>query len=125
MRHSLFLRQTTIRAIARGWDVGSVGSYCLQRVLAIDVYITGLAEAKGWPDPILEVQWVAATVGCVTEDKGALAPGTAELEVAAVPMPMVAVQSGDAGARWEACVAAALGLTLLVMLWLVSVMRAA
>ncbi len=46
----------TIDAIASGMDVGSVGSHCHQSVLAIDVDITGLAESKGWPDPILEVQ---------------------------------------------------------------------
>jgi hypothetical protein len=60
--------------------------------LATDVFITGLAESRGWPDPILEVQWVAATVGCVPEDIGASVLGTAEREVAAVPVPMVAVQ---------------------------------
>jgi hypothetical protein len=60
--------------------------------LATDVYFTGLSEAKGWPDPILEVQWVAATVGCVPEGRGASVLGTAEREVAAVPVPMVAVQ---------------------------------
>jgi hypothetical protein len=59
--------------------------------LATEVYFTGLAEANGWPDPILEVQWVAATIGCVPEDK-ALVLGPPEEEVAAVPVPMVAVQ---------------------------------
>jgi hypothetical protein len=75
-----------------GWDVGSVVSYWFQRLLATDGYITGLVESKGWPDPILEVQWAAATGGCAPEDKGALVSGTAEFEVAAVPVPMVAVQ---------------------------------
>ena len=67
-------------------------SYWLQRVLATDVYITGLVESKGWPDPILEVQWADATTGCAPKDKGALVSGTAEVEVAAVPVLMVAVQ---------------------------------
>jgi hypothetical protein len=62
--------------------------------LATDVYFTGLAEANGWPDPILELQWVVATIGCVREDAGALVLGTAEGEVAAVPVPILAVQSG-------------------------------
>ena len=53
-------------------------------MLATDVYFTGLAEAKGWPDPILEVQWVAATIGCAPEDKGARVLGTAEPEVAVI-----------------------------------------
>ena len=70
----------------------AVGDYSLQRLLATDVYFTGLAEANGWPDPILEVQWVAATIGSVPEDAGALVLGTAEREVAAVPVPMLAVQ---------------------------------
>ena len=75
-----------------GWDVGSVGSYVLQRLLATVEYITGLAESKGWPDPILEVQWAAATTGFTPEDKGSLVSVTVEVEVAAVPVPMVAVQ---------------------------------
>jgi ABC-type phosphate transport system permease subunit len=61
----------------------------------------------------------------VPEDKGALLLGTAEGDVAAVPVPMVAVQSGDAGTGWNESVAAALGLTLFVMLSLVSVVRVA
>ena len=64
----------------------------LQRLLATVEYITGLAESKGWPDPILEVQWAAATTGCTPEDKGCLVSVAAEVEVAAVPVPMVAVQ---------------------------------
>ena len=64
----------------------------LQRLLATVECITGLVESKGWPDPILEVQWAAATTGCEPEDKGSLVSVTAEVEVAAVPVPMVAVQ---------------------------------
>src|ERR1700759_486617 len=75
-------------------------------MLAADVNVTGLAESAAWPDPILEVQWVVATVDCEPEDAGALV-----LEpVAAVPVPMLAVQSGAA-----VCVVAGLGLTLLTV----------
>jgi hypothetical protein len=60
--------------------------------LATAVYFTGLAEANGWPEPILAVQCVTATIGCVPEDAGALVLGMTEREVAAVPVPMLAVQ---------------------------------
>ena len=85
-------RQVTIERLQAGWDVGSVGSYWLHWASANDADITGLFESKGWPDPILEVQWAAAIPGLTPEDKGSLVSVTAEVEVAAVPVPMIAVQ---------------------------------
>jgi hypothetical protein len=68
------------------------GSYCRHWASANEAYVTGLFESKGCPDPILEVQWAAATTGFVPEDGGSLMSVRAEVEVAAVPVPMVAVQ---------------------------------
>jgi hypothetical protein len=97
----------------------------LQRLLATVESLTGLAESKGWPDPILEVQWAAATTGCKSEDKRSLVSVTAEVEVAAVPVAMVAVQWGDAGTRWEEFVPLAFASPLLPTFGFVAVERAA
>jgi hypothetical protein len=67
--------------------------------------VTGPVESEAWPVPILEVQWAAATDGCVPEDEGCLVSGMVVVEAAAVPVPILAVQCGDAGTPWEELVA--------------------
>ena len=64
-------------------------------------------QSDEWPVPILEVQWAAATAGRVLpDDEGCLASEAVVVE-AAVPVPILAVQFGDAGTPWEAFVALA------------------
>jgi len=71
-----------------------------------DACVTALVESDEWPVPILEVQWAAATTGCVPDNEVRLASGIAVAE-AAVPVPIRAVQCGDAGTPWEGLVALA------------------
>ena len=57
--------------------------------------------------PILEVQWAAATAGCVLpDDEGCLASEAVVVE-AAVPVPILAVQFGDGGTPRDALAALA------------------
>ena len=79
-----------------------------------DASVTGPVESEAWPVPILEVQWAAATAGCVPEDEGCLASRLVVVEAAAEPVPILAVQCGDAGTPWEELVALALVAVLLV-----------
>jgi len=76
--------------------VGSVGFYFHQNALATVVDAAVLAESKGWPDPILEVQSALPTARGVLEDTGALLSDFTDGRVAAIPVPMLAVQSGVA-----------------------------
>jgi hypothetical protein len=76
--------------------VGSAGCYFHQNALATVVDATGSAESNGWPDPILEVQSAVPAARGVLEDTGALLSDFTDGRVAAIPVPMVAVQSGVA-----------------------------
>jgi hypothetical protein len=62
-------------------------------------------ESDEWPVPILEVQWAAATTGCVLPDDVGCLTSESVIVEAAVPVPILAVQFGDAGTPWEVLVA--------------------
>ena len=111
-------RHQCIRCLA-----GVVVLGCSHPPLTDDARITGIVESDEWPVPILEVQWAAAITGCVPGGEGCLASGV--VVEAAVPVPILAVQCGDAGTPWEELVALALVAPLLVTLGFVTVALAA
>jgi hypothetical protein len=71
-------------------------------------HITQLAESTAWPVPILEVQSAEATTARVPEEEDCFVSGTLVVDSAAVPVPNLAVQCGEAGVPSEELVASAL-----------------